>query len=79
MSNYISIHDEEPRTKSVFGATHDKLAKANSKEYMKDVHPEARRKNKPKIKKSKVNSGPLPMGYGFDMRSGPVLPCHWDL
>lgn len=53
-------------------------AKRNSAEYMKDVHPEARKKGQ-RTKKFKVSRGPLPMGYGFDMRSGPLLPMHWQL
>ena len=46
-------------------------AKENSRIYMKDVN--ARKKKDKQTKKFKVSRHPLPMGYGFDLRSGPTL------
>ena len=45
---------------SVFGEEHDKLARRNSQEYMKDVHAAQRKKNGQKTKKFKVSRHPLP-------------------
>jgi len=60
---------------SSFGKTHDELAKENSRAFMKDVH-KARKKNGQEAKKSnKISRHPLPMGHGFDLRSGPLLHC----
>lgn len=52
---------------SRFGEAHDRLAKANSQKFMRDVHPEARKKNRRRTNKFKVSRHPLPMGYGFDL------------
>lgn len=38
---------------SRFGKTHDRLAKAHSQIFMKDVHPEAQEKNRRRANKTK--------------------------